>query len=652
MFIAASSIILLLLLFSALSPTSAGSFFAWLQGLIVVNGSWFYVLTAALILISVLILGFTSYGEIRLGPDHSTPDYSLISWFSMLFAAGMGIGLMYYGVAEPVMHFLHPPSGEAGSTDAAREAMVTTFFHWGLHAWAIYAIVGIILAYFSYRRGLPLTLRSALHPLIGDRIYGPIGHAVDVFAIIGTVFGVATSLGLGVLQISSGLSHLLDIPNTPTTHVILIVAVSGLAIASVCSGLDRGVRILSQFNIALAIALMLLVLLAGPSVFLLQAYVQNTGAYISDLVSKTFLLYAYEKTDWLGGWTILYWGWWISWAPFVGLFIARISRGRTLREFVTGVLLVPTLFTFLWMTVMGNSAIQRIRVGGDQALGEAVTNNVSVALFRFLESFAFSEVLSGLAVLMIVVFFVTSADSGALVVNMLCAHGNDKTPIWQRVYWGAAIAIVAVTLLLAGGLEALQTMTIASALPFALVLLVSIYGLFKALKSDQHKRDSLALPHPKRPQAGDWRERLAILVAAPEEGNVQVFLKRKVRPALKEIARAFDDLDIKSELLAGADSQTLTILHGEEIDFVYAVQCLPRDRLNLISDEVQQQEVNHDTNAPNSTLTQDTTWCAEVHLLEGGQNYDVMGWSTQALIEDILDQYQRHLDFLNQSRGR
>lgn len=284
------------------------------------------------------------------------------------FSAGMGIGLMFFGVAEPVMHYLSPPVGTPETVAAAKEAMRLTFFHWGLHAWAIYAIVALILAFFSYRHGLPLTLRSALYPIIGDRIYGPVGHAVDIFAVIGTVFGVATSLGYGVLQVNAGLNHLFGVPINETVQVILIVVITGLATISVVSGLDKGIRILSELNLGLALLLLALVLCLGPTVLLLKSFVENTGGYLSELVSKTFNLYAYEpkSSKWLGGWTLLYWGWWLSWSPFVGMFIARVSRGRTIREFVTGVLFVPAGFTLMWMTVFGNSAIYLIMNQGPQ----------------------------------------------------------------------------------------------------------------------------------------------------------------------------------------------------------------------------------------------------------------------------------------------
>src|SRR5690606_21218649 len=505
-FFGAALLLLALVLLSVVQPEQIQALFARAQTWIVIHLSWVYVLAVALILLAVVFLAMSRYGDIKLGPDHSEPDYSRTTWFAMLFSAGMGIGLMFFGVAEPVMHFLDPPVGEGGTALAAREAMKITFFHWGLHAWAIYAIVALILGYFSFRHGLPLTLRSALYPLIGERIHGPIGHAVDIFAILGTVLGVATSLGMGVTQINTGLNHLFGLTVSVPVQLVLLVITTALATLSVVSGLDVGIRRLSELNLGLAVLLMLFILVLGPTVFILQTYVQNTGSYLSDLVNKTFNLYAYQPNDWIGGWTLFYWGWWLAWSPFVGLFIARISRGRTIRDFVAGVMLVPTAFTLLWMTVFGDSAIHMILVDGVASLGEAVRADTSLALFAFLEQFPFASLISTVAVVMVVVFFVTSADSGAMVVDMLAAGGTARTPVWQRIFWASTMGLVAIALLLADGLTALQTATIVSALPFTLALLCAIWGLFRALKLDATKR-LLRHAGPTRAAPGGWQRR-------------------------------------------------------------------------------------------------------------------------------------------------
>ncbi len=624
---------------SALAPDFADRLFSNIQDGIVVNGSWYYVLVVAIILVSSVVIALTRFGDIKLGPDHAEPEYSIISWFAMLFAAGMGIGLMFFGVAEPVMHFLAPPHGAGGSVSAASEAMTLTFFHWGLHAWATYAIVAVILAYFCFRHRLPLTLRSALYPLIGERIYGPIGTVVDVFAILSTTFGVATSLGFGVEQINSGLNFLFGVPKSVGVQVVLIVVTTGLAAVSVGLGLDAGIKRLSEINIALAVALLAGILLLGPTVYLLQAFMQNTGDYMADLVGKTFNLYAYEPTDWLGGWTIFYWGWWISWAPFVGIFIARISRGRTLREFILGVLVGPTLFTLFWMAVFGNSAIELILSQGAQDLGAAVQQDESVALFKFLEYFPLSQVLSGLAVVMVLVFFITSADSGAMVLNMLSSNGRDDTPLSRRMFWMAMIGVSALVLLLAGGMSALQTAAIASALPFSLVILVAIWGFVRALSVDHMKRQTLLLTNL-APSGGhsstDWKARLRHLLHFPQKPDVEAFIRKAVYPAMQQFAEELqhNGADAQVNVSEAWDQASLSVMHSGEIDFRYLVVAQWHPRPNETGTETDDAE--------------DAGYFrAEVHLNEGSQDYDVMGWTQAQVLHDLLQQYEKHVHFLH-----
>jgi len=642
-FFGSAVLILALVIYSVTVPDHAQSVFSEVQAWIIANVSWLYILAVAVILLMVALLAISRYGNIKLGPDHSEPDYSNLTWFSMLFSAGMGIGLMFFGVAEPVMHFLSPPVGEGGTIDAAREAMKITFFHWGLHAWAIYAIVAMILAYFSFRHGLPLTLRSALYPLIGERIYGPIGHAVDIFAIIGTVLGVATSLGLGVTQINTGLNHLYGVPISVPVQIGLIAGTTLLATISVVTGLDKGVRRLSELNLSLAVLLMLLVLIVGPTVFILQTFVQNTGEYFSQIVTATFNLYAYEPNDWIGGWTLFYWGWWLAWSPFVGLFIARISRGRTIREFVTGVLLVPTAFTLLWMTVFGDTAIHMILWEHVTSLGEAIERDSSLALFAFLEHFPFSSLLSLIAIIMVVVFFVTSADSGALVVDMLASGGQENTPARQRVFWAGSMGVVAIALLLADGLTALQTATIASALPFTLALLCSMWGLLKALRVDATKqglRYQALTTSPNAPSsgAGGWQRRVRSLTMFPRRRHVVRYIAEAVVPACQSVAEEMRKQGYTVEVSEDEEaSVSMQITHEGAPDFFFEVRPRGYPMPSFVA---------ADENEPDER----TYYRAEVHLKEGGQNYDVMGWSRDEVIGDILDQYEKHMHFLHMVR--
>jgi choline/glycine/proline betaine transport protein len=641
-FYPASALIVLLLAFTLLFPSVSKNFFEQLQSVIVTNGGWFYVFVVGLILLLAIYLGLSRFSSIKLGPDHSLPDYSYLSWLSMLFAAGMGIGLMFYGVAEPLMHYLSPPTAQTGTVEAAQEAMKTTFFHWGLHAWAIYAVVALTLAYFSFRHDLPLTLRSALFPLIGNKIFGWRGDLVDIFAVIGTLFGVATSLGVGVLQINAGLHYLFGFGESTQTQVILIISITCIAMVSVVSGLDKGIRRLSELNMLLAVSLLALILILGPTVFLLKALIQNTGAYLSDLVRNTFNLFAYQKTDWIGGWTIFYWGWWLAWAPFVGVFIARISRGRTIREFILGVMLVPTVFTLIWMTIFGNSAIDMVLNQGNQTLGELASSNTPVALFLFLEQFPWSNFLSGVAVLMIVVFFVTSCDSGAMVVDMLCSNGNNNTPLWQRIYWTGSVGIIAAVLLLADGLSALQTMTIASALPFSIVLCFALFGLVKALRIEAYKRDSLLYaPSPVQIANNDgWRERLKGIVDFPSKRRVVQYINEVGVSAFTSVKEELAKAEIPVQITQLEKGITLTVAQETGLPFTYSIK--PKRHL--------QPEFAYEDDASADSDKENVYYRAEVHLGEGGQDYCVMGWSKDALINDVVDQYHKHLYFLHLMR--
>lgn len=643
-FFISAVLILLLVLYAVLDPDRANSNFSVVQKSIIDNVGWLYILAVALIILAVCYLCVSDYGDIKLGPDHSVPDFSYPSWFAMLFCAGMGIGLMFFGVAEPVMHFLAPPTGESETVNAAKEAMKLTFFHWGLHAWAIYAIVGLILAFFSYRHGLPLTLRSALYPIIGERIYGPIGHAVDIFAILGTVFGVATSMGYGVLQVNAGLNYLFNIPVNETTQVVLIVIITTMATLSVVSGLNGGLRRLSELNLIMAFILLALVGILGPTVLLMKAFVQNTGAYLSEIVSKTFNMYAYEPatSDWLGGWTLLYWGWWLSWSPFVGMFIARVSRGRTIRQFVIGVMFAPAGFTLLWMTFFGNSAIELIMHQGATELAVAVQNDVSIALFKFLEYFPFSNILSTFATLMIIIFFVTSADSGAMVVDMLASGGDDQTPIWQRVFWSVAMGGVAVALLFSGGLSALQTMTIAAALPYSMVLLLATYGLLKALRIDRYKRDSLQIT-TLAPTASHnpipWQRRIRNMAYFAKHSQVKRFVEEVVLSAMQLVGDEWQKQNINYHITSRDDGrQSIEIDMGEDhLNFSYQVRLRAYNQPAFSLLDLEDKDRNDERKY----------YRAEVYLREGGQDYDIMGWAKDQIINDILDQYEKHLHFLH-----
>lgn len=626
-------IILIISAYAAILPSEAGASFDQLQGWLNEKVSWLYILSAAIYLIFITYVMVSRLGDIKLGPDHSEPDYTKISWFSMLFAAGMGIGLLFFGVAEPVMHYLSPPIVEGASMEAAKDAIRITFFHWGLHGWGMYAIVGLALAYFSYRHKLPLLPRSALYPLLGDKIHGPAGHAIDTFAIVGTVFGVSTSLGLGVQQLNAGLAYLFGVPSSFTVQLILIAAIVAIATGSVLLGLDGGIKRLSNINMAICVGMLLAILFLGQTELLLQSYVQNLGKYMSELVDSTFNLYAYEKKEsWIGGWTMLYWGWWISWSPFVGMFIARVSRGRTIREFIVGVLFIPSGFTFLWMTVFGNSAFHQIAGDVNHKLATAVNTDVSTALFVFLEAFPATSVLSFIAIILVTIFFITSADSGALVVNTLASGGKEKTPVWQQMLWTSTIGIIAAALLYAGGLHALQTLTIASAFPFMFVMLAMCYALHKALRHDLMLQRSVQ-EHNTSVQFSTasihWKERLGSLLSHPGQNQAQGFLQQVVAPALKQMAAELTSNDVTADVKLEDDKVRLIVYKEEAENFFYGVRIRQFVMPTYAEDDM------HDDYSR-----------AEVFLLQGGQQYDVFGYTQEQIIADAISQYERHLHFL------
>jgi choline/glycine/proline betaine transport protein len=434
-----------------------------------------------------LVLVFSRYGTIRLGADSDKPEFGYFAWFSMLFGAGIGIGILFWSIAEPMYYLQGNPfidADQALTADAAQVAMRVTIFHWGLHGWALYAMLGLCFAYFSYRKGLPLSIRSALYPILGERIYGPIGYIADLLAVLGTVFGIATSLGMGAQQMNAGISYLLGIDISTETQIVLIAIISIVATISVLTGVNRGIRILSVLNMRLTMLILALFFIFGPTVYLLSAIGANTLDYLTNAPALGSWLAPAEHRQWQSDWTIFYWGWWIAWSPFTGIFIARISRGRTIREFLLGVLGAPTILTILWITLFGNTAMS-IELFGDGGVVAAVNDDRTTALFKTIELMDLGLWLTGImatiCTVMLVTYFVTSADSATLVICTLVAMGDNNPPARLRIFWGIAIAAVASVLLFAGGLQSLQTASIAAALPFSVVLVLATYGLLKSL---------------------------------------------------------------------------------------------------------------------------------------------------------------------------
>jgi choline/glycine/proline betaine transport protein len=476
-------IIISFVTFTLINLQEMSQFFEIIQSSLAHYAGWFYILSVNIFLGFSIYLVFSQYGKIRIGGLNAKPEFTYWSWFSMLFSAGMGIGLVFYSVAEPIFHYISPPYGEASSIESAKIAMQFTFFHWGFHAWAIYALVALALAFFSYNRGLPLTIRSAFYPLLGEKIYGPIGNAIDITAAVATLFGLTTSLGLGVKQINAGLHHLFGIADNSTIQIILIGSITSLATISVVLGLKKGIKRLSELNMGIALILMIFVFVCGPTIYLINSFLSNIGMYTSQLIELSFWTEVYEQSDWQKSWTIFYWAWWISWSPFVGMFIARISKGRTIREFLLCVLLVPTILTFVWLTVFGNTALYQEMVQG-HGIVNAVNENVAVALFVLLQNLPLSFFTSLLGILLVITFFVSSSDSASLVIDIITAGGNTNPPTIQRIFWAVTEGVVAIVLLVGGGLIALQTVSITTGLFFAIILLFMCISLQKGLREE------------------------------------------------------------------------------------------------------------------------------------------------------------------------
>ena len=486
-FLVSGGLILLFVVFTLIFQEPAETAFGAVQGFIAGSLGWFFILSVSLFLIFTIFLAFSKLGQVRLGGPDAQPEFPTFAWVAMLISAGMGIGLMFWSVAEPIFHFQDPPAllGDItpNTADAAKQALGITFFHWGLHAWGIYALVGLSLAFFAFNWGLPLTIRSVFYPLLGEKIYGWPGNVIDILAVASTLFGLATSLGFGVQQVNAGFNFLFGLQISTPVQVGLIFIITGFATASVVSGLGNGVRRLSELNMTLAAVLMAFVLLVGPTLFILNSFVETLGYYAASLPTLSFWTETFSGTSWQNSWTVFYWGWWVSWSPFVGIFIARVSKGRTVREFILGVLLLPSMLTFLWMSVFGGTALSfELNEATAGVISTAVGDNVSTALFVMLQQLPLTGITTFVGIVLVVVFFVTSSDSGSLVVDSLTSGGKLESPVPQRVFWAVMEGVVAAALLLGGGLGALQTASIATGFPFAIVLLIMCYSIYKGLR--------------------------------------------------------------------------------------------------------------------------------------------------------------------------
>lgn len=643
--------ILAIALWAIFAPDNAADTLAGIVAWVSKNFGWFYIVTATVAVLFMLYIAISRTGQIKLGPDHAKPQFGLFSWASMLFAAGIGIDLLFFSVAEPVAQYYGPPTGDAETIEAARQAVVFTLFHYGVTGWALYALMGMAFGYFAYRLNMPLTIRSALYPIIGKRIHGPAGEAVEIAAMLGTVFGVATSLGIGVVQLNYGLRVLFGVEESTSWQIALIVVAVAVAIASAVSGVDKGIRRLSELNVGLAICLMLYILVTGRTAFLFDALVMNVGEYVSKFPSMTMDTYAFSGAqEWLNAWTLFFWAWWVAWAPFVGLFLARISRGRSLRQFVVGTLTIPFLFVLMWVSVFGNSALDLV-IGGDSEFGQTALDYPERAFYLLLEQYPAPMMVAAVASLIGLLLYITSADSAALVMSNFTSKITDTQQDgkkWTRIFWAVVVGVLTISMLYVGGIPTLQSATIVMGLPFAFVIYLVMYGLFKSLRLELLQQDSTrrALHGAMSGRAvdgqqGDWRKRLARSMSFPGKKPVMRYLDRVVQPALEQVADAIRDrggeVSLHREPVeeVGIDQIDLQVGFGEEMSFryqVYPVEHLTPSFAGLV-------HLDSDADIYYYRL--------EVFTLTGSLGYDVYGYTQEQLISDVLDLYERHLEFLH-----
>ena len=607
------------------------------------NFSWFYVLAFSVFLGFLVILSVSSLGNIKLGNDEEEPEFGFLSWLAMLFAAGMGVGLMFFGVAEPLTHYLSDIT--TGSAEhKQQEALLHTLFHWGIHAWAVYGTIALALAYFGFRYKLPLALRSCFYPLLKERINGKLGDLIDIMALLATLFGVITTLGFGASQLGAGLHQLGWISeNSFSLQMVVIAVVMSLAIFSAISGVGKGVKILSELNLTLAFCLLIFVLVAGPTLYLLSAFSDNIGTYLSNLVQLSFKTYVYEQehTGWFSGWTILYWAWWCSWAPFVGLFIARISKGRTIREFIFGVLVIPSMFGILWFTVFGNTAIWLNDGEAAGTLGQMISSPETL-LFKFLDYLPLSGVTGLVSLVVISLFFITSADSGIYVLNNIASRDKSlAAPRWQAVMWGVLMSVVAIVLMQSGGLANLQAMTLLVALPFAMLMLLMCFSLWKGLSADKKYFDTKVNPTSIFWTGDKWKERLEQMMNQTQEKDILRFLKHTVLPAMRELRQELIskyELSVQINTLFDQDEPAVELVIQKDLmrDFMYGVKSIGR--------EVSEQLINDD-NLPH--IQHSMTYEPYTYFFDGRVGYDVQYMDQDELIADMLKHYERYLSLLD-----
>ncbi|NMM77649.1 choline BCCT transporter BetT [Acidovorax sp. SRB_24] len=641
-----SAVILAFSIWAILLPADARTSMKTAVDWIATNLGWYYVLTMTLVIGFVLWVAFSKEGDVRIGPDHSRPQYGLVTWVAMLFAAGVGIDMLFFSVAGPVVQYLHPPSGVGGTSAAMQDAVVWTMFHYGIAGWAMYALLGMAMGYFAYRWGMPLSIRAALYPLLGKRVRGPLGDGISIIALVGTVFGVATSMGIGVVLLGVGFSLIFGLEQGLALQIALVIGAVVLTIAATTSGVDRGIRWISELNLWSAVAMMVYILVTGQTAFLLNALVENIGRFLVTFPERTLQTFVYQPggSEWMGSWTLFFWAFWLAWGPFVGVFLARISRGRTLREFVIAAVTAPVLCDFIIVSLFGNSALYQV-LQGNTAFAELAVQSPERGWYALLQMFPGAMFLIGLATLSGLLFYLTSANSGAMVMSNFSASIPDPShdgPKWLRIFWAVLTAVLTVAMLFSGGVTTMEYATLIFALPVTIIAYLVMASFYKVLRMERAEREGQVLRRPSMAPSGghvperSWKQRLEQLRAFPSRREVTQFLDRTVRPALDDVAAEFRKQGYEVERGAitnasGIEEPLLRVSMDAFRDFHYHVAIVEAP-VPMFSGRMSRET--------------DVYYRLEVFTQTGSGGYDLMGLTKQQVIDDVLERYEAHLAFL------
>ena len=647
--VVSSVVILAFSIWVMLMPGGARTTMLGTVNWIATNLGWYYVLTVTLVIGFVLWVAFSKEGNVRLGPDHSRPQYKLFTWVAMLFAAGVGIDMLFYSVTGPVAQYLDPPVGEGGTMAATQDAVVWTMFHYGIAGWAMYALLGMAMGYFAYRWGMPLSIRAALYPLLGKRVRGPLGDGISTIALVGTVFGVATSMGIGVVLLNVGFSLLFGLEQGLALQIALVIVAVVLTIAATTSGVDRGIRWIAELNLWSAAAMMVYILVTGQTAFLLNALVENVGRFFVTLPERTLQTLAYEPdgAEWMGGGTLFFWAFWLAWGPFVGVFLARISRGRTLREFVIAAITAPVLCDFIIVSLFGNSALFEV-LQGNTEFAELAVESPEAGWYALLQMFPGAMFLIGLATLSGLLFYLTSANSGAMVMSNFSASIPEPShdgPKWLRIFWALLTALLTVAMLLAGGVTTMEYATLIFALPVTIIAYLVMISFYKVLRMERAEREGqVLLRRATAPSGGhvperSWKQRLERMRAFPSQRQVAQFLDRTVRPALDDVATEFRNQGYEVEQTTmtgptGVEEPVLRVLMDSFRAFHYQVAIVEAP-VPMFGGRMSRET--------------DVYFRLEVFTQTGSGGYDLMGLTKQQIIDDVLDRYEAHLAFLTYS---